>query len=130
MPCPALQMIPYANDNRCLNNNARISICQWKEKDLRVFENDKPITNPLIVMREEFDDWAILFDPDTGKAFGLNPVGVLVWKCLDGHHTFADVLKVLHQKCEEVPSQAEEHLKEFIHNLVEGGMAGYELQRI
>ena len=27
---------------------------------------DKPIANPLIVLREEFDDWAILFDPDSG----------------------------------------------------------------
>lgn len=125
-----MQMNHRANDNSCLDNNALISICQWKEKDLRVLENDKPITNPLIVLREEFDDWAILFDPDTGKAFGLNPVGVLVWKCLDGHHTVADVLNVLRQKCGKVPSQAEEHLKEFIHHLVQNGMAGYEVQRI
>jgi len=27
MPCPALQMISYANDNSCLNNNALISQC-------------------------------------------------------------------------------------------------------
>ena len=35
-------------------------------------QTEKPIANPLIVLREEFDDWAILFDPDTGDAFGLN----------------------------------------------------------
>ena len=33
-------------------------------------EKDKPIANPLIVLREEFDDRAILFDPDTGKRHG------------------------------------------------------------
>jgi hypothetical protein len=43
-----------------------------------------PVANPLIVLREEFDDWAILFDPDTGNAFGLNPTGVFIWKLLDG----------------------------------------------
>ena len=42
-----------------------------------------PVANPLIVLREEFDDWAILFDPDTGSAVGINPVGVAIWKVLD-----------------------------------------------
>ena len=46
--------------------------------------NNKPVANPLVVLREEFDDWAVLFDPDTGNAFGLSPVGVFVWKLLDG----------------------------------------------
>lgn len=45
--------------------------------------NDKPVANPLIVLHEEFDDWAILFDPDRGNAFGLNPTGIFVWKLLD-----------------------------------------------
>lgn len=45
---------------------------------MRVEEKDKPIGNPLIVLREEFDDWAILFDPGTGDAFGLNPVAVFI----------------------------------------------------
>jgi len=26
---------------------------------------DKPIANPIVLLREEFDDWAILFNPDT-----------------------------------------------------------------
>ena len=29
-------------------------------------ESDMPIANPLVVLREEFDDWAVLFDPDKG----------------------------------------------------------------
>ncbi len=30
---------------------------------------DKPIANPMIVFREEFDDWAVLFNPETGDTF-------------------------------------------------------------
>ena len=48
---------------------------------------DRPIANPLSVLREEFDDWALLFDPDSGKVVGLNPVSVFIWKRLDGNHT-------------------------------------------
>ena len=50
-------------------------------------KDDKPIVNPYVQLREEFDDWAILFNPDTGRGFGLNPTGVYVWKLLDGAHT-------------------------------------------
>ena len=58
-----------------------------------VMQTEKPIANPLIVLREEFDDWAILFDPDSGDAFGLNPIGVHIWKRLDGNHAVKDILK-------------------------------------
>lgn len=88
----------------------------------------KPIANPLVVLREEFDDWAVLFDPDTGKGVGLNPVGVFVWKRLDGHHTTSDILKELLESAEDVPDEAEDHIKSFIKDLVDQGLAGYEVK--
>ena len=48
---------------------------------------EKPTANPDVVLREEFDDWAILFNPDTGRGFGLNPTGVYLWKIFDGKST-------------------------------------------
>lgn len=93
-------------------------------------EKKKPVANPLVVLREEFDDWAVLFDPDTGNAFGLNPVGVFIWKRLDGRHTIEDIQKELRQNCEDMPGEAELHLKDFIKSLVEQGLAGYESQKV
>ncbi len=89
-------------------------------------DNYKPIANPMIVLREEFDDWAILFDPDSGRALGINPVGVFVWKRLDGKHNISDILKELNENCEDVPPEAEEDIKAFIQSLIENGLAGYE----
>ncbi len=89
---------------------------------------DKPLANPLIVLREEFDDWAILFDPDTGHAFGLNPMGVLVWQRLDGKHTVQDILTELQEYCHDIPGEAPDHIREFIDNLLKNGLAGYEYQ--
>jgi SynChlorMet cassette protein ScmD len=89
---------------------------------------NKPLANPLVVLREEFDDWAILFDPDTGHAFGLNPVSLFIWKHLDGKHTVADILENLQANCQEVPEEAEAHIREFIDNLLKNGLAGYEHQ--
>jgi len=92
-------------------------------------EDKKPVANPLAVLREEFDDWAILFDPDTGNAFGLDPVGVFIWKTLDGNHTIDDILKELRENAEEVPDEADSHLKDFIRDLVEHGLVGYEVEK-
>jgi SynChlorMet cassette protein ScmD len=55
--------------------------------------NKTPIANPHVVLREEFDDWAILFDPDSGRGFGLSPTGAYVWKLLDGKHTSTRYLR-------------------------------------
>lgn len=88
----------------------------------------KPIAHPHVVLREEFDDWAILFDPDTNEASGLNPVSVFIWKHLDGNHTIADIVVKLKKECEGVPDHAEESVARFVNQLVEKGLAGYELQ--
>ena len=90
--------------------------------------NNKPIANPILVFREEFDDWAILFDPDTGDGFGLNPVSVFIWKRLDGKHTIQDILMELRKSCEDMPDTAEQEIKVFVEGLVEKGYAGYEVK--
>ena len=53
--------------------------------------SNKPIANPVAVLREEFDDWAVLFNPDTADAVGINPVGVAMWKLLDGQHGLDEI---------------------------------------
>jgi len=84
--------------------------------------------NPQIVLREEFDDWAILFDPETGNAFGLNPVGVFIWKLLDGKNSQEDIVNRLREEANGVPEEAGEHLNEFFQQLTSKGLAGFDLQ--
>ena len=92
--------------------------------------NDKPIVNPFVILREEFDDWAVLFDPDTGHGFGLNPTGVYIWKLLDGQHSIDDMLTALRRGAEEVPQEAGEHLIAFVQELAEQSLAGWEGERV
>jgi len=94
---------------------------------MTITEKARPVANPLIVLREEFDDWAILFDPGTGKGMGLNPTGVFIWKLLDGSHALNDILEKLHEECENVPEEAENEIKDFIQELIEQGLAGFEV---
>ena len=90
---------------------------------------DRPVANPIVVLREEFDDWAVLFDPDTGDGYALDPVGVFIWKRLDGKHTPEDVVAELRRDCEDVPAEADEHCVSFIEDLLTHGLAGCELAK-
>jgi len=87
----------------------------------------RPTANQTIVLREEFDDWAVLFDPDTSDAYGLNPVSVFIWKHLDGKNTIADIVRKLGKECEDMPDDAMDYVKKFVDELVEKGYAGYEV---
>jgi len=89
----------------------------------------RPIANFNLVLREEFDDWAILFDPDSGDGFGLNPVSVFVWKRLDGEHTQRQILDNIKEHFDNVPADADSHLQEFIQDLLNRGFAGYEISK-
>ena len=89
-------------------------------------DNLKPVANPLLVLREEFDDWAVLFDPDTGKSFGMNPVSVFIWKHLDGRHTVEDIMGKLQAECPDVPEDAQIQVEAFVDDLLTKGLAGHE----
>jgi SynChlorMet cassette protein ScmD len=71
---------------------------------------EKPIANPVVVLREEFDDWAVLFDPDSGNAFGLSPTGVYLWKLVDGRHTLDALLDKIRGHADNVPEEAGGHV--------------------
>ncbi len=89
-------------------------------------EVERPVANPMVVLREEFDDWAVLFDPDSGEAYGLDPVSVFIWQLFDGKHTLSEILEKLRQTCEDgIPDEAPEHLNSFIEDLTSKGLVGY-----
>lgn len=86
----------------------------------------KLMANQTIVLREESDDWGILFNPDTRDSYALNPVSVYIWKCLDGKNTIADIMRKLGEDCKDMPDDAIDHIRKFLDELVEQGYAGYE----
>ena len=85
---------------------------------------DTPVTNPVVVLREEFDDWAVLFNPDTAYALGVNPVGVAVWKLLDGKRSLGEVVALLKDSFEGVPSTVEAEVLAFADELARHGFIG------
>lgn len=84
----------------------------------------KIAVNPDVVLREEFDDWAVLFNPDNGEGFGINPVSVAIWKELNGTKSIKEVIDAVIAQCEDVPTEAQEESVAFIESLLERGLAG------
>jgi len=86
-----------------------------------------PIQNPMTVLRVEFDDWAILFDPDRAMTMGINPTGVAVWKLIDGQKEIEDIVKGIKEKFSDVSISAEKEISDFIDELYRNGFVGYNL---
>ena len=91
-------------------------------------QKDRPIANPIVVLREEFDDWAVLFNPETANAVGTNPVGVAVWKRLDGRKSITDIVAEVKSVFEDSPDAAGNEIAAFIETLAENGFVGLELE--
>ena len=89
---------------------------------------DNPVANPMVVLREEFDDWAILFNPDTADVVCINPVGVVIWKLMDGEHTLENMVAKITERFSEVPDAVGKEVNTFIDKLAENGFVGYELE--
>ena len=86
----------------------------------------RPIANPVVVLREEFDDWAVLFNPDTAAASGINPVGVAIFKLLDGTRTLDQIVESVKDEFTEVPEGVEAEVRAFVDGLAAKGYVGYE----
>ncbi|MCM8787654.1 MAG: PqqD family peptide modification chaperone [Candidatus Omnitrophica bacterium] len=84
------------------------------------------VTNPVIVLREEFDDWVLVFNPDTNEIFSLNPVGAFILKCLDGKTSVEEIIKRLEETCDNIPVDATDYVSDFIKELLKYGLVTYK----
>ena len=80
-------------------------------------------TNPLAVFRAEFDNSGILFNPESGDIFALNPTGKVIWQAIEeGAADEASVLAKLAEACDgELPAEAAADVHGFIEQLKEKG---------
>lgn len=90
---------------------------------------NKPVAKPQIRLREESDNWVILFDPDTGNARVLNPISVFIWKLLDGTHTVSDIVEQVRDYYANVPQEVEQQVTELIEILAKKGFVETNSER-
>ena len=71
------------------------------EKELEI-----PTAVEGVMLREGFDDGAILYNPDTGRAYGLNDAAAFIWKHLDGRRSAADIAALVARSFASAPASA------------------------
>ncbi|MGO8878149.1 MAG: PqqD family peptide modification chaperone [Desulfomonilaceae bacterium] len=89
----------------------------------------KPVAKPQIRLREESDNWVILFDPDTGSSRVLNPIGVFIWRILDGTHAVSDIVEQVREYYANAPQEVEQQVTEFIEVLKKKGFVETNSER-
>ena len=85
-------------------------------------------TNPMAVFRTEFDNSGILFNPENGDIFALNPTGKVIWQAIEnGAADEAAVLAELAGACDdELPAEAAADVHGFIEKLKDKGFLADE----
>ncbi len=87
--------------------------------------SQSPVPNAVVVLREEFDDWAVLFNPDTAKALGINPVGVAIWRLMDGRRNVGDIVAEIKESFSDVPEAVDKEISDFLDLLSKNEFLGY-----
>lgn len=74
------------------------------------------------MFREEIDGNAVLFRPDTGESFMLNPTAAFLWKEFARGKTETEAFEALKVACGgELPREAPRELRDFILELEKQG---------
>jgi len=94
-------------------------------------ETDKPVANPIAVLREEFDGWAVLVNMDTGASVALNPTGIVVWKLIDGKRAVNELVQAFKAQFHfdsttDVPDTVTDDVQDLLAMLAQEGFVGYE----
>ena len=80
--------------------------------------SDYPIANPMVILREELDGWAVLFTPESNSTFALDPTSAFIWRLLNGKHNRQAILTQLAEHCQGgIPDTAAADLDNFLAEL-------------
>lgn len=76
--------------------------------------------NPVVSFRDEGDEGAVLYNPDTDQCVVLNFVGCAVWRYLEKPRTIDEIISLLYETFSGVkPEKVRNDLKQFINDLEE-----------
>ena len=84
---------------------------------------DTQISIPEEVYTQEIEDETILLDIQSGKYFGLDPVGTRMWQLLRQHGVLRPAYETLLNEYDVTPERLETDLIDLTANMIEKGLA-------
>lgn len=83
------------------------------------------VRNPDVILRDEDEDGALLFNPDTNQVLVLNATAVCVWKQCDGTRDVPALIAAVKTEFEAVPeATVEADVETFVTRMAAGGFLG------
>ncbi len=80
------------------------------------------VQSPDVVLREEDQDGALLFNPDANQVRVINHTGLFVWKLCDGNHNLTRILDALRATYDGIPEdQLESQVSLFMDDMRKSG---------
>lgn len=83
------------------------------------------IVNPDVNLREEDEDGALLYNPDTDRVQLLNPTGLYIWKFCAQGRSMPEIITSLQADFEDVPADVvATDVEEFVTHMIDSGFLG------
>jgi len=81
--------------------------------------------NPDVVVKEEDEDGALVFNPDTDRILVLNPTGFFIWQQCDGSRTLAEIVQTVADNFTDIPhDEMENQVTTYVSEMVSAGFIG------
>lgn len=89
------------------------------------YDLNRYMKNPDVVVREEDEDGALIFNPDTDQIRVLNPTGFFIWNLCDGSNDLNGMILAVKNTFRDVPDdQVSGQVEEYIEDMLNSGFIG------
>ena len=83
------------------------------------------LRNPDVVLREEDEDGALLFNPDTNDVKAVNTTALFIWEHCDGTADLASIVAAVQESFDDAPEdQLQAQVQACIEALLGSGFIG------
>ena len=88
-------------------------------------KSSRYMKNPDVVVREEDEDGALIFNPDTDQIRVLNPTGFFIYQLCDGSNDLNGMILAVKNTFKDVPDdQVSGQVEEYIDDMLSSGFIG------
>ena len=80
------------------------------------------VRHASVELKQEYEDWGILFNTETNQGIVVNLVGMMIWEALGEGNDLAGITASLKNEFEDVPETLAEDVLEFLGELIQAGV--------
>jgi hypothetical protein len=77
--------------------------------------------NNNVALKQEYEDWGILFHHETNQGIVVNQVGMMIWEALGDGNDLAAIVAIIENEFEDAPATLADDVREFLEALIRAG---------